>query len=239
MPAILIDVILVAVLLFFTLRGAKKGFVLTLCSLVAVVVALIGANLLADALAPKVGEAIYPKIETAIQQGLEEQITRPDGEAGAAAEVLETLKDKGGIYRWAAEALESTLTEGLSETVSQLAATAASVVASQLARGLIFLVGFVLVLLAWTLLSHALNLVAKLPVLNTVNNSLGGVIGLVKGLVIVYIAVWALYTLSGTVTAETVEQTYLFRFFAEHSPMELIMMKDVVTQSVTALPEPS
>ena len=48
MPPILLDVLLIAVLLFFAFRGAKKGFVLTLCSLVAVVVAFLGANILAD-----------------------------------------------------------------------------------------------------------------------------------------------------------------------------------------------
>ena len=36
---VLIDVILLAALLFFVLMGAKRGFILTLCSLVAVVVA--------------------------------------------------------------------------------------------------------------------------------------------------------------------------------------------------------
>ena len=45
---VLIDVILLAALLFFVLMGAKRGFILTLCSLVAVVVALVGANLAAD-----------------------------------------------------------------------------------------------------------------------------------------------------------------------------------------------
>lgn len=55
---ILIDVILAAVLVLFIWLGAHKGFILTLCSLVAVLVALVGANLISDALAPKVAEFI-------------------------------------------------------------------------------------------------------------------------------------------------------------------------------------
>ena len=47
---LVLDLILLAILLFFVLMGAKRGFVLTLCSLVAVVVALVGANFLADTL---------------------------------------------------------------------------------------------------------------------------------------------------------------------------------------------
>ena len=62
---VLIDVILLAALLFFVLMGAKRGFILTLCSLVAVVVALVGANLAADTLSPKVADAIRPRLEQA------------------------------------------------------------------------------------------------------------------------------------------------------------------------------
>lgn len=224
MTAILIDVLLVAALIFFTLRGAKKGFVLTLCSLVAVLVAIVGANLLADILAPRVAEAIHPVIRQSIQETLDQQVA---SQTQGAQEALTALREKGGLYLWAADALEDTLGSGVTDTISAVAATAATVVAAQLARGLIFLVGFVLVLILWWFLSHALDLVAKLPVLNTLNNSLGGAIGLVKGVVIAYVAVWVLYSLTGYVPVEVMEQTYLFRFLALHSPMELLMMKDL------------
>lgn len=224
MRAILFDVILVAVLIFFTLRGAKKGFVLTLCSLVAVLVAIVGANLLADILAPRVAQAIHPVIQQSIQETLDQQVA---SQTQGAQEALTALREKGGLYLWAADALEDTLGSGVTDTISAVAATAATAVAAQLARGLIFLVGFVAVLILWWLVSHALDLVAKLPVLNTLNNSLGGAIGLVKGVVIAYVAVWALYSLTGYVSAEVMEQTYLFRFLALHSPMEVLMMKDL------------
>ena len=40
MPYLLFDVAIVLILLFFLWRGASKGFVLSLCGLVAVIVAL-------------------------------------------------------------------------------------------------------------------------------------------------------------------------------------------------------
>ena len=51
MSGIVLDLILAALLLFFLWRGYSKGFVLTLCGLLAVFVALIGGSILADALA--------------------------------------------------------------------------------------------------------------------------------------------------------------------------------------------
>lgn len=238
MPAILIDVILVAVLLFFTLRGAKKGFVLTLCSLVAVLVAIIGANILADMLTPKVAEAIQPKLEQVITEQLNEAIGQmdffqmdslpPTAEDIPLSGVLEVLRENE-LYKQFLSGIEDALNEGAAATAASAASRVAAAVAAQLARGLIFIIGFLVVLLAWTLLSHALDLVAKLPVLNSLNSGLGGVIGLVKGVVIAYIAVWALYSLTGYVTQEMMEQTYLFRFLALHSPMELLMMKDLAS----------
>lgn len=243
MPPILLDVLLVAVLLFFTLRGAKKGFVLTLCSLVAVVVAFLGANLLADAMAPKVAEAIQPKLEQVIVEQLNEAIGQldfsqmdslpPTAEDIPVTGVLEVLRENE-LYKQFLGGIEDALNEGAAATAASAASRVAAAVAAQLARGIIFLVGFVVVLLAWTLLSHALDLVAKLPVLNTLNSGLGGVIGLVKGVAIAYVAVWALYSLSGYVSAEMMEQTWIFRFLALHSPLELLMMKDLA-----GLAEPS
>ena len=238
MLPIILDVLLVAVLVFFTLRGAKKGFVLTLCSLVAVLVAIIGANILADMLTPKVAEAIQPKLEQVITEQLNEAIGQldfsqmdslpPTAEDIPLSGVLEVLRENE-LYKQFLGGIENAVNEGAAATAASAASKVAAAVAAQLARGLIFIIGFLVVLLAWTLLSHALDLVAKLPVLNSLNSGLGGVIGLVKGVVIVYIAVWALYSLTGYVTQEMMEQTYLFRFLALHSPMELLMMKDLAS----------
>ena len=218
---IVIDLILLAILLFFMAMGAKRGFVLTFCSLVAVIVALVGANFLANTLTPAVSKAIEPTIETTIQTALESQVQSLQDTA--TGETLTAIRDKGGLYALVADAMADALEQvDLSPTVAQVATQAATAVATQLAHGLLFLVAFFLVLLGWTLLSHALDLVAKLPGLSSLNGLLGGVVGLVKGLIIAYIVVWVLYALTGTVSQETARQTHLFLFLAQHGPLELL-----------------
>lgn len=219
---IVIDLILLAILLFFMAMGAKRGFVLTFCSLVAVIVALVGANLVADTLTPAVSKAIEPTIETTIQTTLESQVQSLQDTA--TGETLTAIRDKGGLYALVADAMADALEQvDLSPTVAQVATQAATAVATQLAHGLLFLVAFFLVLLGWTVLSHALDLVAKLPGLSSLNGLLGGVVGLVKGLIIAYIVVWVLYALTGTVSQETARQTHLFLFLAQHGPLELLV----------------
>ena len=60
MSYIVYDIGIAAVLLFFVWLGYRKGLVLTLCSLLAVFVALIGASFLSNALAEPVAKAIEP-----------------------------------------------------------------------------------------------------------------------------------------------------------------------------------
>lgn len=224
---IVIDLILAAVLVLFIWLGARKGFVLTLCSLLAVIVALVGASLISDALAPKVAQAIQPRLEQSIQESLEEKALEVSAQDSlGVADVLAALREKGGLYQWAADGLEGALNSapGVSESIAHQAAVAASALAEQLAKGILFSVSFLLVLIAWFFLSHALDLVTKLPVIDSLNHTLGGVLGAVKGLILLYVAAWVLCSLTGTVSAETAEKTYLLSFLLTHSPLDLLRL---------------
>ena len=66
MSYFLYDIMIAAILLFFFWRGCRRGFVLTLCSLLAVFVALIGASFLSNALAEPVAKAVEPIVARSI-----------------------------------------------------------------------------------------------------------------------------------------------------------------------------
>ena len=156
MSYLIFDLAILAILALFFWRGYARGLVLTLCSLLAVFVALIGASFLKAA----------------------------------------------DIVTHAAQAL-------------------AHFVAVQIARIVIFAVAFFAVLIAWFFLSHALDLVAKLPVLSTVNAWGGGAVGLVKGALIVYIAVWLLR--GSYIPPAAIEGSYLLKFFASAIPLSFFL----------------
>ena len=69
---------------------------------------------------------------------------------------------------------------------------------------------------------ETLHLFTKLPVVHGVNALLGGVLGLVKGALLVFLAVWVLQKLQLLVTPELVDKTVLLKFFARNSPIDLI-----------------
>ena len=226
MPNIL-DILVIALLVFFIVFGAHRGFILTLCSLVAVIVALVGANLVADALAPKVAQAIQPRLEQSIQASLEQKALEVSATDGlGVTEALAALREKGGLYQWAADSLEDALKSApdVSGSIARQAATAAAAVAEQAARGILFSAAFLLLLVVWSFVSHALNLVAKLPGLNTLNRTLGGALGFVKGLLILWLLAWILGPLTGLLSTETVAQTRLLLFLTQNGPMELLKL---------------
>jgi len=97
MPVIM-DVAVVAIIALGVILGARKGLVKSLAGLVIVAVALLGAGVIASALADPVTERIVPQIEERINDELEslvkEQLADSVGELleASAAELGETIE---------------------------------------------------------------------------------------------------------------------------------------------------
>ena len=86
MSYIVYDIGIAAVLLFFVWLGYRKGLVLTLCSLLAVFVALIGASFLSNALAEPVAKAIEPAVASSIHDTVTSYYQRSPAENTSAEE---------------------------------------------------------------------------------------------------------------------------------------------------------
>ncbi len=232
MNYIFYDVIIAAILLFFLWRGYVKGFVLTLCSLLAVFVALIGASILSNVLAEPVAKAIEPVVSSSIHDTVTSYYQHAP-EVGAASqdeadwlaqlpidELLEPLRESKAFQGFA-DAFQKAVDDGVDDAAAHAAQALAHFAAVQIARTVIFAIAFFAVLIAWSILSHTLDLVAKLPVLSTVNAWGGGAAGLVKGALIVFIAVWLLR--DSYIPQEAVEQTRLLKFFCTVSPLSFFL----------------
>lgn len=59
---LIFDLIILILLVVFAVRGAHRGLVLSLCGLVAVVVAFAGAGIAARTLSPMVADALEPPL---------------------------------------------------------------------------------------------------------------------------------------------------------------------------------
>lgn len=231
MPYILFDVAIIVVLALFAWRGASRGLVLSLFGLLAVVVAFAGANFAANLLAPKVGAAIEPKLAAVIEQKLEEQVAAatgsaeapalPDGEDYPLQDVLGVLKEMG-LYEDLISTVDKAVQNGMMDVAASAAAAVAAAIAQSIAYMVLFLIAFILILVAWTLLSHALDLVTRLPGLSFLNKSGGALLGLVKGCILLFVLAWIMRVSGNFIPEAVVQQTRVLKFFMTTNPVTLI-----------------
>ena len=201
------DVVILILLLLTAWKGYRRGFVLTLCSLLAVFVAFIGATVISSQLARPMSRLIQPALERSITQVLEEQthavLPPPEtseasqppalsdafsGEEGQEGEedwlaqlpldeVLDALQ-ASSLYQHFIQPIQDAIQDGVMEVTTSAARAVADYLALELTRMFLFLVSFALVLLLWLLLSRVLDLACKLPVLSTLNHWSGAALGL-------------------------------------------------------------
>lgn len=231
MAYLVFDIAILVILAVFAWRGASRGFVLSLCGLLAVIVAFVGASFLAGLLAPRVGAALEPKFAQVIEEKLEEQFQQSDpaGDAAGLAEgedyplqdVLSVLRDMG-LYEDLVNTIDQAVQDGMTAVAASAAAAVAAAIAQSVAYTVIFLIAFVLILVAWTIFSHAMDLVTKLPGLNFLNKTGGAAMGLIKGVIILFLAAWIIQYSGKLIPEETVQQTHLLKFFMTTNPMTLL-----------------
>ena len=230
MAFLIADGLVLAVLLIFACIGARRGLILSLCGLLAFVVAFLGASFAARTLSPVVADALEPKFAAAIEEQLNESI-RQQAEAGEAAVlspddvplegVLDALREMG-FYETLINTVDRAVESGKPAVAASAAAAVAAAIAQSAAYLILFLLGFFLILLAWRLLSRALDLVARLPGLHFLNKTGGALFGLVQGCIILFVAAWLLQFFGQMLPRELVEQTVLLKFFMTTNPFSLV-----------------
>ena len=215
MAYLIADGLILAVLLLFALVGAHRGFILSLCGLLAVLVAFVGASFAARTLSPMVADALEPKFASAIEEQLNASIQQQVAEEGSAAlspddvpldGVLNALREMG-FYETLINTVDKAVENGMTSAAAYL---------------ILFLLGFALILIAWKLISHALDLVARLPGLHFLNKTCGALFGLVQACVLLFVAAWLLQFFGHVLPESLVNQTHLLKFFMTTNPLSLL-----------------
>ena len=73
-------------------------------------------------------------------------------------------------------------------------------------------------------LAAAMDLLAKLPGLSFLNALGGAALGLVKGALVLFLAIWAARRLGVSFETEEVARTYILQFFATHTPLSVLSL---------------
>lgn len=229
MHYLVFDLVIAAALLLCVWQGYRRGFILTLCGFLAVFVAFFGAGIVSSLMAEPISQLLRPLIERSLTQSAQDSLTssalvQASAQSGdllsslPLEQALELLRSSG-LYQAFSAMVESAVAQGILAATTNAVRSIADYISLQAAKLVLFIIAFVLILILWTLLSRALDLAFRLPVLSTLNHWSGAALGLLKGAVVVYIAVWLLR--DSLIPPEAVQQTYLLKFFSTTTPAAL------------------
>lgn len=218
------------ILLLFVWMGYKRGFIKEIVSFFFVFLSLS----LAWAINPYINEFLVQK--TPIYSTIQEtcaNFVQSQGEEDAEYEtdstgdLIDSLK-LPDLLRKNLE--ENNNAETYAElSVNTLAGYVSGYLAKTVINGLSYVLAYILSTIVIRLIVYVLNLIAGLPVLKTANKLTGGVVGLLKGIVFVWIALLVVTVLCGTEIGKTVleliEKDTLLSTLYQYDPLVRIFLK--------------
>ncbi len=223
--AIIIDIILIAVVLLFALIGMKRGFIKEIISLVGVVAAFIAALLISDIGSSFIYDSFVDKsVRDTVSESVLAQVENDtDSIVSSIPQKYLDAADTFGID------IENVVNENIGDTAQDTAASVSEAVSLKIARPMLipiirvilFLILFIVIKLIIDLIGRALNIVARLPVIQGANKILGFVIGVLRGVIAAVIICYAFnlvlrYHPDGflKIDRSTAEASYIFKWIS-------------------------
>ena len=221
--AVIIDIVIVLVLAGFTVYGAKRGLFQSVAGLVIVVVALFGAAIIAGTFAKPIARVVAPMVEkhfeVQLKDFLEQHLDESDLSEDLTGELpepeddfLANMLDQGG------ELMEET-----AESAAALAATATERLIESFAYGILFVLGFILLLILLRVLCAAMGLLTKLPGVHGLNALGGAAFGLTEGILLVFLAVYMLRNLGVSLDTAALQEAHILRIFRDNTPLSMLL----------------
>lgn len=227
--SVIIDTAIAAVLVLCIVLGCKRGLFRTFMGLAAVVIAMILASKVADFGADLVVEKMLrPAATAAIEQRVDEMMaetvlsTSPLAEMEKVIEAIPNafIREKAGQLlekmELSTEAMSAySARETLVEMGNSLVDSVLDTAVWSVIYALIYLVAFVVVTLVLKVLTGAMDLTLKLPLLRQANQFGGLLFGTVEGVVLVCVAVGLLGRAELWITPENIANSFLLKFVAQ------------------------
>ena len=234
----MIDAVFALVLILSVVFGAKRGLFRSFMALAAIVLALIGASLLTDALTEPVTDMLMPRLEKSVEEWFDTESQTPQGdvpqiegetpaESDASGETPNGDAAQDAENVWQDDSplavtglLKKLLRFDFDGAVRQSLAAVRTLLGS-VVRTLVFVLCFLVLTLLLRLVTGGIDKVLDLPVLNALNTIGGGALGLIEGALLLFLVCDVAPKLGVKAFADY-EGTYLLSFFMSHTPRGLV-----------------
>ena len=225
-----LDAAVILIILIFTWRAAKKGFVKT----VVLFLGFLIAAFLAKTISVPLSENIYDSFaKEKISVFLEEKTTEVSGSVLEQTEKLTEglppiVKNAVDVFG-SSDAVEETIVESGQSIAAAVETQVVAPAVVLLIQTVLFLVLFSVFLFVIKRVGKMMGFVNKIPLVGKVNVFLGGILGTLEGVIIVFLLVSILYfvmLIAGegfVITNEDINNSILFKFFHESNPLVKII----------------
>ena len=236
----MIDAVFALVLILGVVFGARRGLFRSFMALAAIVLALIGASLLTDALTEPVTDMLMPRLEKSVEEWFDTESQTPQGdvpqiegetpaESDASGETPNGDAAQDAENVWQDDSplamtglLKKLLRFDFDGAVRQsLRNAAVRTLLGSVVRTLVFVLCFLVLTLLLRLVTGGIDKVLDLPVLNALNTIGGGALGLIEGALLLFLVCDVAPKLGVKAFADY-EGTYLLSFFMSHTPRGLV-----------------
>ncbi len=233
---ILIDLVLIAIVAFSAWKGYRKGLILGVSGIIALIIAFFGARCVSNNYSQEFVSMLEPFVSGVVDSSLDksddnlledyEENTLEGETAQTAAPAknqseeysvtYETLKTLG-ILRNSADSLTQEITDTVKSAGKTIRAAIVSTLSEKITYVITFALVFIMIVIVFTVLANIINLAFKLPGLDLLNGAGGLIFGLIKGMIFVYLIAWILSYLGVFIGKNLVDDTFFLRFLMDHN----------------------
>ncbi|MDO4316499.1 MAG: CvpA family protein [Oscillospiraceae bacterium] len=217
---------MVILLVGFTACGAKRGLLRALAGLLIVAAALIGAGMIAATFSGPAARLAAPIISGRIAEQVDEAMAvQADGAQMPEADDdfrIEDLLALLGLDEDVRDSLAESARETVRDTGVSIATAVVESIAGSIIYGVLYILSFLALLVLLNVLVRAMDLLFKLPGLHGVNALGGGLLGLLQGALLLFLAVWAARRLGVSFETEPWAEAHILRIFTTHTPLSVL-----------------
>ena len=213
----IIDLVLAAALIGFTIFGAARGLYRSLAGLLVLVLAIAGAGWLTETCAAGVEDVLRPpltrRMESIVSDAMLEETAKIEDIADTEPILMvEQFLRRFGWEGDLGETLRESTEDALMDVEKALASALVDSVLPVVVSAVLKAVFFVVLLIVLRLISRLLQpIIEHLPVVRQFNRLLGGGAGLIQGVVVIYVAFWLMERLG--LAGDVLAKSYLLSLF--------------------------
>lgn len=237
MIIIAIDVVLVLIVAYCAWRGFRNGIIRGICGILAIIVALYGANLVATVysseftgmLRPFVSGIVDSSVSKVLSGGEEEPeamaVARIDGDEETEERTIMILSDKEkedvytvcfaamrylGLSEKAADKIAASTAEVTSNVGQQMSADLTTKLCETMAFVATFAICFILLAIIFAVIGNVIDLTFAIPGIEKVEPFIGIVFGIARGILVILV-IGMFFRYAGILLPEgTIESTKIF-----------------------------